>query len=150
MTSERYLELFENLVETSEVWDTVIKFLVGDTVVTVWLIIRGLIEPSTAEVQIIYHASMDALLMFTLFASYFDLVRDLKEAGLDHELEEPPLSYVPYLISTVPPGLFMFHFFLVFGGKPLDEWLNWLIVYGVAMLIIVAITYILFYRLERE
>jgi len=141
---------FSMMEESDDFWETAIKLLVGDVIVAVWLILQGLMNPSTAKTQVLYHAMLDGLLLFTLFASYFSLVRGLKEAGLDHELEEPPISYVPYLISTVPPGLFMFHFFLVFGGKPLDEWLNWLIVYDAVMLVIVAIAYILFYKLDRD
>ncbi|MCI4407765.1 MAG: hypothetical protein JHC26_01645 [Thermofilum sp.] len=136
--------------ESDDFWENVAKLLVWDVIVAVWLITQGLTNPSTAKTQLLYHAMLDGLLLFTLFASYFGTVKEVEDYGLDDELEEPPLSYVPYLISTVPPGLFMLHFFLVFGGKPLDTWFNWLIGYGVTMLVIVAIAYILFYKLGLD
>jgi len=131
-------------------WTTTMFILILDFLATVSLIALGFIDPLSGKFLVFYHAVMDAFIYSDLFASYFGLVKALREHKMDYMLKEPPLSYAWLLIWMAPLMLFMGHFILVFGETPLDEWANWLISYDTVMLVIATVSYFLVYKLDLE
>jgi len=142
--------VFEALVRIDKLWTAVERVLVLDTLAAASLSWQSLWSRGSAMSLILYHAVMDAFVLFYLFARYFTERKRVEEWELHHLLREPPLSYAPSLMATVPFSLFAGHLFLVFGGAPSNEWLGLLAGYAVAMLGIIATAYLVFYRLDLE
>lgn len=129
-------------------WNIIMITLVLDFLATVSLIVLGFMDPFSTSFLVGYHAVMDALIFLELSPRYFILVKTLREYKMDYMLKEPPLSYARLLIWTVPPMLFMSHFFLVFAGAPSNEWISWLFGYDAVMLGIASASYLWVYKLE--
>jgi hypothetical protein len=142
--------VFEELVRIDKLWAAVERVLVLDALAAASLSWQSLWGRGSAMSLILYHAVMDAFVVFYLFARHFTERKRVEECELYHLLREPPLSYAPSLMATVPFSLFAGHLFLVFGGAPSNEWLGLLAGYVVAMLGIIAAAYLVFYRLDLE
>jgi len=143
-------EVFDILAKADRFWTAAENVLKLELSATASLVLLSLIVPDSARFLAFYHAVMDAFLLLYLFASYFSLVKYAEEHEMRDWLREPPLSYAPFLIATVPLALFIGNWFLAFGGAPSNEWLGLLAGYNAVMLGAVAVAYLVFYKLDLE